>query len=147
MDTPRMHRRTFFAVTAALVASVATRNASGSSATTSFVDHPEPRPGITGAKVLTAEQLKDNPDVIRLFDGIREFAHIADGIRCSCGCAVLPSHRSLLTCYEEPAMATSCEVCIAQGELVVRRAREGQNLAQIRVAINARWYRNERSGE
>ena len=44
-------------------------------------------------------------------------------------------------------MATSCEVCIGQGELLVRRAREGQTLAQIRVAINARWYRNDRSGK
>jgi hypothetical protein len=53
----------------------------------------------------------------------------------------MPDHRSLLSCYEDAgAMAMMCEICQGQGELVVRRGREGQTLAQIRTAINARYY-------
>lgn len=101
--------------------------------------HPEPRANITGAKVLKGEQLAGFDDLVPIFDGIREFPHIADGIGCACGCATLPGYRSLLTCFEEPAMGLACEICQAQGRLVVGRAREGQSLARIRAAVDARW--------
>jgi len=101
--------------------------------------HPEPRPGITGAKVLHGEQLKGYDDLAPIFDGIREFPVLADGVGCACGCAQLPGYRSLLTCFEEPGMGLACEICQGQGRLVVRRAREGQSLAQIRAAVDARW--------
>lgn len=39
---------------------------------------PTPRPKITGAKVLTAEQLKDTPHLIPLFDSVRERPEIVD---------------------------------------------------------------------
>jgi hypothetical protein len=101
-------------------------------------EHPEPRPGIDGSKVLTAEQLKDDPDLIPLFDGIRKIPHIADGIRCSYGCAPLPEYRSLLTCYET-GMATHCEVCQTEGRMVVRLHGNGRTLDQIRAALDARF--------
>jgi hypothetical protein len=104
------------------------------------VVHPEPRPGITGARVLSAAKLQSLPALLPVFDGIREFAHLADGIGCYCGCADQPEYRSLLTCYEDgTAMAIHCEICQGQGKLLVRRAREGQTLAQIRSAIDARY--------
>jgi hypothetical protein len=103
-------------------------------------EHPDPRPGIDGAKVLRAEQLSSYPDLIPLFDGIREHAALADGVLCYCGCAELPGYRSLLTCFEEGFdMARFCPICQAQGRLLVGRAGEGQTLEQIRRAIDARY--------
>jgi hypothetical protein len=89
--------------------------------------------------VLTAEQLAHAPHRVALYDGIREIPHIADGIRCYCGCAELPGYRSLLSCYEGVGMATYCEICSGQGRLAHRRWKEGQSLDQIRRAIDARF--------
>lgn len=103
------------------------------------VEHPEPRPGIDGSSVLTAEELADTPHVIELYDRIRRIPHVVDGIRCHCGCADLPGKRSLLSCYEADGMARFCDICQGEGRLAVRRHREGQSLDRIRRAIDARY--------
>lgn len=102
-------------------------------------DHPDPRPGIDASRVLTAEQLRDHPDVIDAFDGVRQIPEIIDGIRCHCGCATIPGYYSLLTCYEAPAMAVMCEICQGQGRLAFRLHKSGRSLDQIRRAIDARY--------
>ena len=102
-------------------------------------EHPEPRPGIDASKVLTHEELQNTPDVIPIYDGIREIPHIADGIRCYCGCADLPTYRSLLTCYEEQGMAMWCEICQGQGRVTYRLFKAGRTLDQIREAVDARY--------
>ena len=101
-------------------------------------DHPDPRPGIDGSKVLTGEQLY-NQSALPVYDMIRDIPHIVDGIRCYCGCADLPGYYSLLTCYEEGGMAQFCEICQGQGRFLYRRHGEGQTLDQIRRAIDARF--------
>jgi len=101
-------------------------------------EHPDPRPGIDGSKVLTGEQLH-SPGALPVYDMIREIPQTADGVRCYCGCADLPGYYSLLTCYEEGGMAQYCDICQGQGRLVYRRHREGQTLDQIRRAIDARF--------
>jgi hypothetical protein len=101
--------------------------------------HPEPRPGITGDKVLTPEQLKGAADLIVLFNGVREMPHIADGLRCYCGCADVEGYRSLLSCYEGVGMAQHCLICQGQARLAHKRFKEGQSLDQIRRAIDARY--------
>lgn len=103
------------------------------------VPHPTPRPGITAAKVLAATQLSAWPHLRQLFDGIRAIPAIADGIRCSCGCAELPEYYSLLSCFEGAAMATICPICQGAGKLTVRLHGEGQSLAQIRAAVDAQF--------
>ena len=103
------------------------------------VVHPTPRTGITGAKVLSGVKLATWPDLVQLFDGIRAIPAVADGIRCSCGCAEVPGYYSLLSCYEGDAMATICPICQGTGKLVVRLHGEGQTLAQIRVAVDAQF--------
>jgi hypothetical protein len=103
-------------------------------------DHPDPRPDVDASKVMTAEELAGVPHVVDLFDAIREIPHVVDGIRCHCGCADLEGYRSLLTCFEGPgAMAMWCEICQGEGRLAVRRHAEGQSLAEIRRAIDARF--------
>ena len=102
--------------------------------------HPEPRPGIDASRVLTPEALRGYNDEIReAFSNIREIPQIADGLRCYCGCAGRPGMRSLLTCFEAPGMATDCDICQSEARLAHRRHREGQTLAQIRRAVEARF--------
>ncbi len=102
--------------------------------------HPTPRPGITGAKVASAEMLAKTPHLVELFDGIRAIPHVVDGIRCHCGCAELADHYSLLTCYESTtAMAMVCPICQGEGRVAVRMAKAGRSLADIRVAIDAQF--------
>jgi hypothetical protein len=101
--------------------------------------HPDPRPDVDGSRVLTAEQLADAPEFIPLFDGIRAIPHVADGIRCKCGCAALEGFRSLLSCFEGGGMATMCDICQTEGRMAIRLHAQGRTLDQIRRAIDARF--------
>jgi transposase len=102
-------------------------------------EHPEPRPGVDASLVLTADDLAGAPHVIPVFDAVREIPHIADGLRCYCGCAELTGYRSLLSCYEGVGMARFCEICQGQALLAHNRWKEGQTLQQIRRATDARF--------
>lgn len=101
--------------------------------------HPDPRPGITAAKVLTAEQLAEWSHAAPVFDLVREIPEIADGIRCQCGCADTPGFYSLLSCYESEGMARYCDICQGEGRLAHRLHKAGKTLDEIRAAIDARF--------
>lgn len=101
--------------------------------------HPTPRPGITGAKVLTRAQLGDHAALAPLFASVRAIPQVVDGIACNCGCADLPGFYSLLSCYEGDGMAQHCEVCQGEARLAVRLHRDGKTLPQIRTAIDAKF--------
>jgi hypothetical protein len=135
---PVLPRRRFVTLMAALATTVLPLPLAGAVRRLQM-KHPDPRPGIDGARVLTAKDLADAPDVIPIFDGVREIPHIADGIRCYCGCAQIEGYRSLLSCYEGAGMARWCEVCQGQGRLAYGRWKEGQSLEQIRRATDARY--------
>ncbi|HJS46908.1 MAG TPA: PCYCGC motif-containing (lipo)protein [Gemmatimonadales bacterium] len=101
--------------------------------------HPEPRPGVTAAKVLPPEALGGAEDVIATFDKVRRIPGVMDGIRCHCGCADLPGFYSLLSCYEEAGMARHCHICQGEANLTFRLHSAGKTLAEIRDAIDARY--------
>jgi hypothetical protein len=101
--------------------------------------HPTPRPGIDASKVLTKDQLKENPDAAPVFDLVRKIPQVADGIRCNCGCAELPEFYSLLSCFEADGMAQHCMICQGQARLAFRMHGEGKTLDQIRTAIDAKF--------
>lgn len=101
--------------------------------------HPTPRPGITSAKVLTADALKENPKAAPVFDMVRKIPEIADGIRCQCGCAELPEFYSLLSCYEADGMAQHCVICQGEGRLAYTMHEQGKTLDEIRAAIDDRF--------
>lgn len=101
--------------------------------------HPEPRAGITAAKVPATADLT-HKSAARAFDQVRQIPQIIDGIRCHCGCAEHADSYSLLSCYEgkEP-MAEHCAICQGQGRLAFRLSREGKSLAEIRIAIDGEY--------
>ena len=100
-------------------------------------DHPTPRAGVDGSHVLTADDLKDSPGVIPVFDMIREIPRVADGIRCQCECAQIPEMYSLLSCFEQDGMARHCRICQGVARLVYRMHQRGSPLDQIRAAVDA----------
>ena len=65
--------------------------------------------------------------------------HIADGLGCTCGCALMPHYRSLLTCYYDTGMARGCLICQGTARVAYRRWKEGQSLERIRAALDARF--------
>lgn len=144
--TGRMSRRLFLTAVPASVVAVAAAFRSSAPVPASAtllgragLQHPDPRPGVDGSRVLTAADLANAPHVVSLFEEVRQIPHIVDGIRCYCGCADLEGYRSLLACYEGAGMAQWCEICQGEGRLAVGRAAEGQTLDQIRRAIDARY--------
>ena len=98
--------------------------------------HPDPRPGIDASKVLTAEAVHD-PEVLAIFDRVREIPQVVDGIRCHCGCAAWDGYYSLLSCYEGDGMAQACLICQGQAKLVYRLHRDGWSLNGIRASVDA----------
>jgi hypothetical protein len=102
--------------------------------------HPEPRPGVTGAHVLTKAQLTHaDLDAVAAFDMVRQIPQVADGIRCHCGCAGEPGYRSLLSCYEGDGMAQHCVICQGQGKLAFTLHQKGKSLKEIRAAIDKEY--------
>lgn len=103
------------------------------------VRHPTPRPNYTADKVLKADKLGGDNELIALFDEVRKIPQVVDGIGCTCGCAEQEGYYSLLTCYEtDDAMSKWCPICIGLGQLVVRLHGRGRTLDQIREAVDAR---------
>lgn len=99
--------------------------------------HPTPRKGITSARVLKAAQLEGvDPDVVRVFDMVREIPHVVDGIYCHCGCAEIEGNYSLLSCYETDGMAQACQICQGEGRMVFELHRKGRKLNEIRAEID-----------
>jgi hypothetical protein len=98
------------------------------------VEHPDPRPGITGEHVLPASGFK-NKRVALAYDHAREVPEILDGLYCHCNCAHAMGHRSLLSCFEGD-QAAGCMTCREQGELAYKLARDGKSLADIRLAVD-----------
>lgn len=139
MDITTPTRRRFVATCAAVLAAAIVRPAAALAEQAQKSPHPTPRAGITGAKVLTAAQLTRTPELIPLFDAVREAPEIADGIRCNCGCGESQKLYSLLSCYEGDAMARACTICQGQGRLATRLHKLGRSLDEIRAAIDAKY--------
>lgn len=100
--------------------------------------HPEPRAGITAAKVLPASAFTAQPDIARVYGMAEEIPEILDGIYCHCECREHSDHYSLLTCYESEH-GSLCDICLEEAELAYKMAKEGKTLEQIRAAIDAQF--------
>ncbi|HEY9442346.1 MAG TPA: PCYCGC motif-containing (lipo)protein [Gemmatimonadales bacterium] len=100
--------------------------------------HPDPRPGIDASHLPAPETVAERPDAVPAYDEARTIPEILDGIRCQCGCAEQPGHRSLLSCYED-GMAMDCDICQGQARLAYRLHAKGRTLDQIRSAIDSRY--------
>jgi hypothetical protein len=99
--------------------------------------HPQPRPGIDASRVTPSDKVTHGS--AREFGMVREMPKVIDGIRCHCGCADVPDHYSLLSCYEGEGMAQHCQVCRGQVRLAHRLHKRGRDLDEIRAAVDAEY--------
>lgn len=100
------------------------------------VAHPEPRPGITGERVLASADVPERSRAA--YDAARQIPQILDGLYCYCDCAERDRLRSLLSCFET-RMPTSCGICRDSAELALRLHGDGRTLDEIRAAIDRRF--------
>jgi hypothetical protein len=97
--------------------------------------HPQPRPGITAAKVLPASAVGKERAVLEAYAAAREYPALFDGLSCACDCGGAMGHRSLLSCFES-RQPTGCRACQEQAATVARLAGKGESLAEIRRALD-----------
>jgi hypothetical protein len=134
-----MNRRGFFVHCAGLTGALATLP-SRTWAAGRADPHPTPRPGITAAKVTSADIVARHPSVEDAFEAVRAIPEVVDGLRCHCGCAGLPGFYSLLSCFEGPAaMALACPICPGEGRMAARLHKSGKSLTEIRAALDAKY--------
>ncbi len=100
--------------------------------------HPEPRPGVSGARVLPASEFGQDARLVQAYTAAREMPEVFDGLMCHCDCEKNFGHRSLLTCYESEH-AASCDICLIEGQMAADMHRQGSSLDAIRRAIDARF--------
>ena len=119
---------------AAILGSIGARVASAATRLRSSA-HPEPRPGITGERILAPADLKTDK-AKKLYDQAREIPEVLDGIHCYCECHDDPmNHRSLLSCFESD-QAAGCYACGKEARLVHKLHGEGRTLDEIRAAVD-----------
>jgi hypothetical protein len=100
------------------------------------IRHPEPRPGITAAKVLTDANLPKSASIRAAYAAVRAHPEIFDGLGCVCGCA--DEHRSLLTCYETK-QPTGCAGCRELAVLVNDEIAKHKTLDEIRATFDKKY--------
>lgn len=105
---------------------------------TALAQHPDPRPGITAAKVLPPSTFADAPAIAQTYAMAAQIPSLLDGLYCHCDCHKHHGHRSLLSCFESEH-ASGCDICMGEAQLAFRMHQEGQSLQQIRVAIDAAY--------
>lgn len=132
MRTDLQSRRRFLAILPGVMMTLAAGRVHARG-TAAAGQHPEPRPGIDASKVTPRDKVHDGE---REFDMVREIPQVIDGIRCQCGCADVPDHYSLLSCYEGEGMAQHCQVCRGEVRLAHRLHGRGRTLDEIRAAID-----------
>ena len=112
------------------------QHASASASGSAQVDHPEPRPGVTGARVMQGSKVPQRAR--QAFNAARRVPHIFDGLYCHCDCHDRDGLRSLLECYEN-GMATSCGICQGEANLAFRLHRQGRTLEEIRDGVDEEY--------
>jgi hypothetical protein len=139
--TEPIDRKTFLRRARGLLALVGfdARTRAGPSPRTSPLPHPDARLGITAERVLPTEALGLLPynKVVDAYDAARRYPELFDGIACGCGCTAgkHATHRSLLVCYET-MQPTGCVSCQDEAQLVAKLAKQGKELAKIRLAVD-----------
>jgi len=100
--------------------------------------HPDPRPGITAAKILPDFAIPNNPGAMDAYAASRRAPATLDGVYCHCNCSKHAGHRSLLTCFESDHGAF-CDICMGEAILASQMAARGESLLDIRAAIDRQF--------
>ena len=130
-----MNRRQFLRAAGVAAATSLLRPASAR-ALAHPLKHPNPRAGITSAKVLADDALPADKSVRAAYAAARANPESFDGLQCACGCS--DEHRSLLVCYETK-QPTGCWNCRDIAKLVSDEIAKKKSLAEIRAAVDRKY--------
>lgn len=100
--------------------------------------HSDPRPGITGARVLPASRFASSGQAVRAYTAAARNAEVLDGIYCYCRCKENLGHRSLLECFESDH-GWQCDICMGEAMMAAQLKQEGRTLDAIRRAIDRQY--------
>jgi hypothetical protein len=100
--------------------------------------HPEPRAGITAARVMAEGTPPRTPGSVESYAAARHIPGVLDGLYCHCECARHAGHRSLLTCFESDHGAY-CDICMGEAILAAELTAQGRSLLEIRDAIDRQF--------
>jgi len=100
--------------------------------------HPEPRPGITAARVLPPSTYAGYDQIVRAYEAAQQAPQVLDGLYCYCQCREHFGHRSLLECFQSEH-GSACDICMGEATMAAQMHREGKSLEEIRRAVDARF--------
>lgn len=130
-----LSRRSFLGALSALVVAAVVRPARARGMVHPYT-HPDPRPGITGEKVLSDPKLPNRAGVRAAYNAARANPEIFDGLACGCGC--VDEHRSLLVCYET-TQPIGCFSCREEAKVVGGAVASKQPLDAIRRLVDLKF--------
>ncbi len=79
-------------------------------------------------------------NVAKAYNLARENRELLDSIYCYCNCKKNFGHKSLLSCYVDKH-AAECKICMDQAFYADSRFKEGMDIAQVRFAVDKKFWR------
>jgi hypothetical protein len=78
--------------------------------------------------------------VARAYSVARENRELLDSIYCYCNCKKTIGHKSLLSCFTDKH-AVNCDICQDQAFYAASRFQGGDDIAQVRFAVDKKFWR------
>lgn len=79
-------------------------------------------------------------NVARAYNVARENRELLDSIHCYCNCKETIGHKSLLSCFTDKH-AVDCKICQDQAFYAESRFKEGNDIAQVRLAVDKKFWK------
>lgn len=79
-------------------------------------------------------------NVARAYNVARENRELLDSIHCYCNCKETIGHKSLLSCFTDKH-AVDCKICQDQAFYAEFRFKEGNDIAQVRLAVDKKFWK------
>jgi len=78
--------------------------------------------------------------VARAYNVASENRELLDSIHCYCNCKETIGHKSLLSCFTDKH-AVDCKICQDQAFYAESRFKEGNDIAQVRLAVDKKFWK------
>ena len=79
-------------------------------------------------------------NVARAYNVAGENRELLDSIHCYCNCKETIGHKSLLSCFTDKH-AVDCKICQDQAFYAESRFKEGNDIAQVRLAVDKKFWK------
>lgn len=79
-------------------------------------------------------------NVARAYNVAGQNRELLDSMHCYCNCKKTIGHKSLLSCFADKH-AVDCKICQDQAFYAASRFQEGNDIAQVRLAVDKKFWR------